>query len=127
MKRLASRREAAEREIMAGSHRGALHGIPFGLKDNTRQSGSARPVTPNSAKISSRLRMRHCREAGVPAPVVLDPGKGRVRAVRGAVRFRLGVIEEVRFAIDSPLEGSGFELSVPLERATASNRLLFLS
>ena len=29
----------------------------------------------------------------------------------------------VRFASDSPLEGSGFELSVPLGRATASNRL----
>ncbi|HVB18606.1 MAG TPA: amidase family protein, partial [Stellaceae bacterium] len=24
---------AAEREIMAGNYRGALHGIPFGLKD----------------------------------------------------------------------------------------------
>jgi hypothetical protein len=32
-------------------------------------------------------------------------------------------IEQVRFAVDSPLEGSGFELSVPLGRATASNRL----
>jgi hypothetical protein len=30
-----------------------------------------------------------------------------------------------RFARDSPLEGSGFELTVPLGRATASN--LFLS
>jgi hypothetical protein len=29
-----------------------------------------------------------------------------------------------RFAPDSPLEGSGFELPVPLGRATASNRLL---
>jgi hypothetical protein len=34
------------------------------------------------------------------------------------------LIEGVGFAADSPLEGSGFELSVPLGRATASNRLL---
>src|ERR1700730_15782775 len=30
------------------------------------------------------------------------------------------LIEEVRFAMDSPVEGSGFELSVPLRRATTS-------
>jgi hypothetical protein len=34
--------------------------------------------------------------------------------------------KEVRFAPDSPLEGSGFELSVPLRRATTPNRILSL-
>jgi hypothetical protein len=30
--------------------------------------------------------------------------------------------EEVRFALDSPLEGAGFELSVPRERGFVSRR-----
>jgi TnpA family transposase len=41
----------------------------------------------------------------------LLPGEGPRVAPAGMVRF--GLIEEVRFASDSPLEQSGFELSVP--------------
>src|SRR5215471_13321931 len=46
----------AEREIMTGSYRGPLHGIPFGLKDIYATAGSARPAARKSAKISSPPR-----------------------------------------------------------------------
>ena len=41
-------------------------------------------------------------------------------------RARFGRMPKVKFALDSPLEGSGFELSVPLRRATTPNRILSL-
>ena len=34
-------------------------------------------------------------------------------ARESTLAFLRGILEEVRFALDSPLEGSGFELSVP--------------
>src|ERR1700739_1034409 len=43
---------AAEREIMAGNHRGPLHGIPFGLKDTYATAGIR---TPSHSKICEHL------------------------------------------------------------------------
>src|ERR1044071_187612 len=44
--------KAAEREIMAGSYRGPLHGIPFGLKDIYATAGIR---TTSHSKISENL------------------------------------------------------------------------
>ena len=49
---------AAEHEIMAGTYRGPLHGIPFGLKDIYATAGSARPATRRSARTWSRPTTR---------------------------------------------------------------------
>jgi hypothetical protein len=51
-----------------------------------------------------------------PAAVGAQPRRTNGHAGCLATR-RNGVIEEVRFAIDSPLEGGGFEVLVPLARA----------
>src|ERR1700730_7077234 len=70
---------------------------------------------------ASRLIRSHRRRR--PSPSAGDlrhPGLGELHRPPPA----RALIEGVGFAADSPLEGTGFELSVPLGRATASNRLL---
>jgi len=52
-------------------------------------------------------RVRLCRRA-----VSLEFGRGPAR--ESTLAFLRGILEEVRFALASPLEGGGFELSVPV-------------
>jgi hypothetical protein len=59
---------------------------------------------------------------------VQDPPGNRSRLERGRQRFVEivdfgALIEEVRFAVDSPLEGEGFEPSVPRKRERFSRLL----
>jgi hypothetical protein len=56
-----------------------------------------------------------------PAPAVSPISARRPRLPGGDLR--LMKVGSRKFALDSALEGSGFELSVPLGRARASNRL----
>ena len=80
-------------------------------------------VTMNTPRLCCRSHepsARRCRRSWAS-----NPGTGcRRRAAsphqwprRMSGHRRNGVIEEVRFAIDSPLEGGGFEVLVPLARA----------
>ena len=59
-------------------------------------------------QIDDPVRLRR-RAANLERELAAAPAR------ESTLAFLRGILEEVRFALDSPLEESGFELSVPLQ------------
>ena len=53
---------------------------------------------------------------GVIRQIVVVEG-GKAPRIRGGNLIRKAVFAQIEFATDSPLEGNGFELSVPVRQA----------
>src|SRR5262245_10890225 len=111
--------QAAERELMAERRRGPLHGIPYALKDIVETAGS--PTTGHSrlCKVQKRavvdgrgMRRGHAMLQRPEGATVDEVASQRLDA-RFGLQPSGGDQMLYRSSLDSPLEGTGFEPSVP--------------
>jgi hypothetical protein len=75
------------------------------------------PWEEEMRQIDDPVRLRR-RAANLERELAAAPAR------ESTLAFLRGILEEVRFALDSPLEGSGFELPVPRCALIANNAAL---
>jgi hypothetical protein len=79
------------------------------MEKNDRIRAMCETIAPKVFRLNENRQSEAVDPAGAPPTSSLAAAPAR----ESTLAFLRGILEEVRFALDSPLEGSGFELPVP--------------